>query len=203
MRSIRRIALVSLLGFAGCRTPGMTSEDLVPSPVSPARTTSVAQVTPDVPTAHRTTTATTSVPTNVETSPLGYRLVYPADWQLMRQTEFEERTARSPDGLSLISVAPYPAPLSEADRATQRPFYLFSFVAPGSKDEPPVTWPDGSVYRLFTGTDQTGRPIAGATRIVRLADGKIFVMLYSTTPERWLTERAQAEILLAQSGPTP
>ena len=180
------------------------SERLVRTPGLPAQTTTVAQVAPDATTEQPATAATTSVPTKVETSPLGYRLVYPADWQLMRQTEFEERTARSPDGLSLISIAPYPAPLSEADLATQRPFNLFSlFVAPGSKDEPPVTWPDGSVYRLFTGTDPTGRPIDGATRIVRLADGKIFVTLYSTTPERWPAERAQAEALLAQSGPIP
>ncbi len=187
MRGIHSIAPIIWFMLVSCAAPERPSEIIVRTPMSPANATA----------------APTTAPTRVETSTLGYRLVYPVDWQLMRQTEFEERTARSPDGLSLISVAPYPAPLSEADLVTQRPFYLFSFVAPGSKDEPPVTWPDGSVYRLFTGTDQTGRPIAGATRIVRLADGKIFVMLYSTTPERWPAERAQAEILLAQSGPTP
>ncbi len=187
MRGIHSIAPIIWFVLISCGAPETASEHIVRTPMSLANATATS----------------TTAPSRVETSPLGYRLVYPADWQRMRQTEFEERTARSPDGLSLISVAPYPAPLSEADLATQRPFYLFSFVAPGSKDEPPVTWPDGSVYRLFTGTDQTGRPIAGATRIVRLADGKIFVMLYSTTPERWPAERAQAEMLFAQSGPVP
>ncbi len=188
MRGIHSIAPMIWFMLVSCGAPETPSELIVRTPMSPANATA----------------APPTAPTRVETSPLGYRLVYPADWHLLRQTEFEERTARSRDGLSLISVAPYPAPLSEADLAAQTPFNLFSrFVARGSKDEPPVTWPDGSVYRLFTGTDPTGRPIAGATRIVRLAEDKIFVLLYSTTPERWPVERAQAEGLLAQSGPIP
>jgi hypothetical protein len=132
-----------------------------------------------------------------------YRLVYPAGWQLAAPTEFEERTAVAPDGLRLASAAPFGA-LSQEELASQTAAGLFpAFVAAGGSDADPIPWPDGSVYRAFDGVDPEGRPVAGATRIVRLEDGSTVAVLYRTTPERWPVERAQAQMLLACSGPTP
>lgn len=128
----------------------------------------------------------------------GYQLVYPAGWRIAEPTEFEERTAIAPDGLRLMSAAP--SQVSDPASATAEELFGF-LVAEGGTYDRPIAWPDGSVYRAFTATDRQGRPIAGATRVVRAADGRTVVVLYVTTPERWPLERALAQALLARSGP--
>jgi|GEM_PF-453639 len=136
----------------------------------------------------------------VATSDLGYQLVYPAGWQLAPPTEFEERTAVAPDTLRLISAAP--SHVEDPMTATAAQMFGF-FVAEGGKDDAPVVWPDGSVYRSFSGTDTQGRAITGMTRVVGApGDGQQIIVLYITTPERWPLERPLAQALLARSGPT-
>lgn len=130
-----------------------------------------------------------------------YRLVAPSGWQLAAPTEFEERTAVAADSLRLISAAPF-APIPAEQLSAQTAAGMFpAFVEAGGKDEAPITWPDGSVYREFSGTAPDGTPVAGATRIVPRADGSV-VALYRSTPERWPLERALAQALLAASGPS-
>lgn len=132
------------------------------------------------------------------TSDQGYRLRYPASWELAAPTEFEERSAVASDNLRMMSVAV----TGPSDAMMQGAADLFSFfVAPETKSDTPIVWPDGSVYRAFSGVDLEGRPIAGATRVVRRADGSLIAMLYRSTPERWPLERALAQALLAHSGP--
>lgn len=126
-----------------------------------------------------------------------YQLVYPSSWALAGPTEFEERTATGPTG-ALISVAP--SGVSDLQTATAEDMFGF-FVAAGAKNEAPITWPDGSVYREWSGTTPEGAPAAGATRVMQTANGDVFVVLYRTTPERWPLERAEAQTLLAQAGP--
>jgi Tol biopolymer transport system component len=131
----------------------------------------------------------------------GYRLALPHGWQ-PAATEFEERTAVAPDGLRAISAAPF-ASLAPEELAAQTVAGMFpAFVAPGGKDEAPIAWPDGSVYREFLGTTPDGIPVAGATRIVRAQSGATVVVIYRSTPERWPLERSLAQGLLARSGPT-
>lgn len=131
----------------------------------------------------------------------GYRLVAPAGWQLAAPGEFEERTAVAPDGIRLVSAAPY-AQLAAADLAAQSAAQMFpSFVAGGGKDEAAIVWPDGSVYREFSGAAPDGTPVAGATRVVRRADGSTVALLYRSTAGRWPLDRALAQALLARSGP--
>lgn len=134
----------------------------------------------------------------VETSTQGYRLAYPAGWQLV-SSEFEERTATAPDGLRLISAAVLPT--TARDLTTLTAVAAFpAFVGPDTAESPAAVWPDGSVYHGFTGTTPEGVAIAGAMRTVQRADGTVIGLLYRTTPEMWVLERAQAHSLLAASG---
>ncbi len=138
-------------------------------------------------------------PPVIETSSMGYRLAYPSDWELASPTEFEERTARSPDQASLISAAPV-----GQDARNGPAIILFSmFIQPGAKEEAVITWPDGSSYREFQGLNLEGNPIAGAIRTVVPPNGEPIGILYLTIPERWPFERSQAQALMAHSGPTP
>jgi hypothetical protein len=140
-------------------------------------------------------------PPLIETSDQGYRLAYPPTWQLAGPSEFEERTAIASDGLRLVSAAPYQQ--LTAEQAGQEPVErMFSyFVATVETAGDPITWPDGSVYREYVGADLEGRPVAGAVRVVPGAGGDTIIALYRTTPEQWPLERAQAQGLLAGSGP--
>lgn len=134
----------------------------------------------------------------VEVSDQGYRLVYPASWQLVT-SEFEEQTAVAPDGLRLISVAPLPR--ADVDLASLTVAETFAALVSSDTDEgPPIPWPDGSLYHGFTGTAPDGTPVAGGMRAVERADGTVVVMLYRTTPEIWPLERAMAQNLLAAGG---
>lgn len=127
----------------------------------------------------------------------GYRLVYPADWQLDAPSEFEELTARAPDNVRLISAAPLPS----GDPATLDAAAAFAlFVAPGAQMEAPITWPDGSIYRGFTGTTPDGVAIAGAIRSFTTTSGTTIALLYRSTPQLWPLERARAQALLAAGG---
>lgn len=135
-------------------------------------------------------------PPRIEVSPQGYRLAYPADWQLAPATEFEERSAIAADKLRLISAAPLPNGSGES--VTQ----IFpAFVAPGAKEDQALAWPDGSRYRAFRGTTPEGKPVTGAMRIVTPASGPAIALLYRSSPERWPLERASAQALLAAGGP--
>jgi len=124
-----------------------------------------------------------------------YQLVYPADWRLAAPGEFEERTAVAPDGLRTISAAPVPLPGLDTAAVTA----IFPRLVSATSDvAAPAAWPDGSVYRAFSGKDTKGRSVAGAVRTV---SGTSVAAVYITTPERWPTERAFAQALLARSGP--
>lgn len=134
----------------------------------------------------------------VEVSSQGYRLVYPADWQLT-STEFEELHAVAPDGLRMIHAALLPA--APADLTTLGVADTFpNYVGSNPEESEPITWPDGSIYRGFTGSTPDGTPVAGAMRAVKGAGDTTIVMLYRTTPQLWPLERAQAQDLLAASG---
>lgn len=131
----------------------------------------------------------------------GYRLAYPASWQLAPSTESEERTALAPDTLQLVSAAPY-APLSADELGSKTVAEMFpSLVQPGGDNGDPIAWPDGSVYREFRSVDARGQRVAGATRVAHAADGSTVALLYRTTPERWPLDRPFAQALLARSGP--
>jgi hypothetical protein len=133
----------------------------------------------------------------VELGAGGYRLWYPAGWQLAPAGEFEERTALAPSGDALISAAPYAA-LPAADWRSHSVTSMFpTFVSEVDREDEAIVWPDGSVYREFLGRDADGTSVAGATRIRSGRDGSTIVALYRTTPERWGVERARAQALLA------
>lgn len=133
----------------------------------------------------------------VEVGAGGYRLWYPADWQLAPAGEFEERTALAPAGGALISAAPYAA-LPAADWRSHSVTSMFpTFVGEVDREDEAIVWPDGSVYREFLGRGADGASVAGATRIRSGRDGSTIVALYRTTPERWGVERARAQALLA------
>jgi hypothetical protein len=136
----------------------------------------------------------------VEVSPQGYQLVYPADWQLTT-TEFEERTAVAPDGISMISATPWPGAADDLSALTVTELFP-SFVASVNDAGQPLRRPDGSVYRGFSGVTPEGTQVSGAIRIAPTASGAPIALLYRTTPERWLQQRAAAQALLAAGGPT-
>jgi dipeptidyl aminopeptidase/acylaminoacyl peptidase len=136
----------------------------------------------------------------VEVSSQGYQLVYPAGWQLTT-SEFEERTAVAPDGISMISAAPWTGDADELTALSVTRLFP-GFVADVSDSGQPLRWPDGSVYRGFTGVTPEGTPVTGAVRIAPTASGAPIALLYRTTPERWLQQRATAQALLAAGGPT-
>jgi len=136
----------------------------------------------------------------VEVSPQGYQLVYPANWQLT-PTEFEERTAVAPDGISMISAAPWPGDADDLSALSVTTVFP-SFVASVNDAGQPLRRPDGSVYRGFSGVTPEGTQVSGAMRIAPAASGAPIVLLYQTTPERWLQQRATAQALLAAGGPT-
>jgi hypothetical protein len=128
----------------------------------------------------------------------GYRLFYPADWTLAGPSEFEERIAEAPDGAALIGAALLPG-VGEgiADFSLYDAWGLL--IEEGAREEAPVSWPDGSIYREFVGSSPDGKQIAGAIRLVRSgADG--IALIYRTAAERWPLERARAQSLLAASG---
>lgn len=127
----------------------------------------------------------------------GYPLVYPAAWKISPPTEFEELLAFPADsGAAMMSAAPV---ASDAMQDPQ-PAQLFSYyVAEGATVGPVVRWPDGSIYRTFSGTDAEGAAVAGAIRVVQNPQGT-YAALYRTTPERWPSSQAFAQALLARSG---
>jgi hypothetical protein len=132
-------------------------------------------------------------PPQVSPGPGASSLVYPAGWRVQTGATLLEAVA--PGGEQLLALRRIGA------RGALQVAELFpEYVAPASLQSRPIRWPDGSMYRGFSGRDpESGAGVAGAIRIYRQDRSRIAV-LYRTNAGQWLYERSLAQALLAASG---
>jgi hypothetical protein len=132
-------------------------------------------------------------PPQISAGPAGSNLAHPADWRLRAGAGLLE--AAAPGGEQLLALRRI------RERDSLQVTELFpEYVAPGALHSRPIRWPDGSVYRGFSGHDpETEQGIAGAIRIYR-QDRSWIAVLYRTDAGQWLYERSRAQALLAASG---
>lgn len=132
-------------------------------------------------------------PPEISAGPGGSSLAHPGDWRLRAGAGLLEAAAPGGDRLMALRQVRSRGSLQVAE--------LFpEYVAPDARHSRPIRWPDGSVYRGFSGHDPASDAgIAGAVRLYR--EGRNWIaVLYRTDAGEWLYERSLAQALLAASG---